>query len=174
MTNEMGKQINFGDVSVTGGQAAIGDNSGATFNQVNHGSASQELDQLFTKAKEIVEEESFVDDSGVAPDVPDDDLVEMYQTYGNPTGMVSAMQTAAAADMQRTEPIPTAQFESEKETWFQRAKRIAPILAKGGLAVGQAVVTTFVSKSPVVAGLLAAIEFAQQQLKGRDDAANSS
>jgi hypothetical protein len=171
MTNEAGKTISFGDVNVTGGQAAIGDNSGATFNQVNHGAASQELDQLFNQAKEIVEEETFYDEGAKSISSVDDELIAMY---GNPTGMVSAMQTAAAADLQRTEPLPAEQFEAEKQTWFQRAKRIAPILAKGGLAVGQAVVTTFVSKSPVVAGLLAAIEFAQQQLKGGNDAASSS
>lgn len=103
-TTNPSKQINFGNVSVTGGQAAIGDNTGATFHQVNHGSAAPELDELFVEAKEILTGESFLDESGQSPDILSDDLIEMYQTYGNPVGLVSAMQTAANADLQRAEP----------------------------------------------------------------------
>lgn len=147
--------INFGDVSVTGGQAALGNNAGASFSQINNGGDSAKLKPIFDEAQRIVENEmpAFSSDSQ-----------ELMEMYGSPASMVGSMYESAADEIEN-ETLPAGEFDAQKKTWFERAKTVAPALVKGGLIVGEAVVSTYVSKSPVVAGLLAAIEFAKQQVR---------
>lgn len=172
-----GDQFNFNGVSQNNSDGAVGQigNNQATVNN-NFGGKEPTLDdllELLSKAKQVAIEEN----AEWPPDTPQA-LQNEFPTVG---AMFDAATAKVEADISKEaytiEPdiatgyagpsdegapalgTPEGDFLAEKEAWYSKFNVLPPKVIQGGLVVGEAVLSCYVSKSPVVAGALAAIEF---------------
>jgi hypothetical protein len=98
-----------------------------------------------------------------APWPPDTDLATVEAYPGGPADMLG--QAAAEADSYTGDPQadPLTLPDQAGGTWYNRFLAVGPMLLDGGLVVAGAVVETYIKRSPIVAGLQAALRFIQTQ-----------
>lgn len=89
---------------------------------------------------------------------------ELAKEYATPQAFLSFAREEANTEIETSteHPVVPSDFAERKNKWLSRFKAIAPMLLRGGLTVGSAVVSSYVSKSPIVAGLEAGFAFAQK------------
>jgi hypothetical protein len=90
---------------------------------------------------------------------------EISQEFETPKLMLEMGATQAEEDILGINPdFEPEEFDEEQCTWFNRFKAMSPKILQGSLTVGEAVISTYVNQSPVVAGALAAIKFVKGEV----------
>ena len=152
----MSNTFNF---NATNQQNQIGDNNSAEMNVGDQPS----VDKVFEPAIKHVEQNDLTWDQVI--DEPDEVSTEMVNHFPTPIAFLTAARDQADIEIASEVTMEPEQFEEQKTVWFERIKKIAPTLLKGGCVIGSAVASTYVQKSPIVAGLIAGFEFAQGALE---------
>jgi len=143
-------------------QVQVGNNNTQTQNI--HESGQPSLDDLLTALKEA-KQVAIDEDAKWLPDTPQavqDEFPTVGAMFDAATTKVEDVATGYAGPGDTGAPAlgtPESDFLAEKESWFNKFNVLPPKVIQGGLVVGEAVLSCYVSKSPVVAGALAAIEF---------------
>ena len=147
---------NFGDINVTGGNNVnqFGDNNNAT--QTNHNAAeTPEWRPPLIELQDQVKEAEWSEEAP-APYKHGSDT----ETYGSPKDLVDDALAVAATDIEVAETTPEIvldeeSFKEAQSGWQSKFKALLPLGVRIGASVGSAVVDSYVSKSPVIAGLQA-------------------
>ena len=137
----------FGDINVTGGNNVnqFGDNN--TGSQTNQfGDQVPEWKVPILDLQEQVKDQSW----------PDETEPYIKEEYAAPQTMLGAAMSEAEDQIENApEMYEGEDFTEQKTLWADRFKALLPLGVKITGSVGKAVVDSYVSKSPVVAGLQA-------------------
>lgn len=128
-------------------QVQVGNDNTQSINH-NYNDEVPEWKKPFLAVQEQVAEQQW-------PETTVPEIVEQYET---PTVMLSAAMEQVTTDLaaENIEEVYTPeQFEAEKKSWWQRFMALGPLGLKVGASVGVAVVDTYITKSPAIAGLQA-------------------
>ena len=155
-------------------QVQVGDNNTQTQNIHENGQPSLgDLLKALEEAKQVAVDEGATWPADT-PQAVQDEFPTVGAMFDKATAKVEAdisseaytiepdVATSYASPSDEGAPAlgtPEGNFLAEKEAWYEKFNVLPPKVIQGGLVVGEAVLSCYVSKSPVVAGALAAIEF---------------
>lgn len=90
------------------------------------------------------------------------ELAELKRSYETPAEFFKQAHAEAESDLAETHVnYESNAFLNAEATWAQRFKAVVPDLIKGGLVVTGAIAESYVKRSPVIAGLTAAANYAK-------------
>ena len=124
--------------------------SGNTVN-VNHGKIETTFKDVFDEILPQLVDKEF-------PAGTDETIVNEFD---NPSTLMSAAYDQAELDVANASMKVDNEFKTQTKTWYARFKTLMPLGLKVTTAVSSAVLSTYINRSPVIAGLQAFIEVIQ-------------